>query len=171
MTTWSCWADSHTTCGTATTTGDPWVYWSSGTSATTVTSAVTTWTQWTTCNISGPSSEQIAAANKAAEARRERARVIEETARKLLSEVLTDEQDEQLAKDGFFELTAINSGNRYRVSRGRSRNVALLDKEGNVSRRLCFHPANNVHDYDTMAAQKLMLESDEATVQRVANYS
>jgi hypothetical protein len=40
-----------------------------------------------------------------------------------------------------------------------------------VRRHLCFHPRVQCPDYDTMAAQKLMLELNESDVLQVANFS
>jgi hypothetical protein len=96
----------------------------------------------------------------------------EEKARQLLKEVLTVEQDQQLEKDGFFELLSVKSGHRYRINKGRAGNVQQLDDlTGKVLKKLCFHPTEYVHNYDTMVAQKLMLENDEEQVLKVANFS
>lgn len=96
----------------------------------------------------------------------------EEKARQLLREVITPEQDQQLEKDGYFELVSVKSGHRYRIHKGRAGNVQQLDDlTGNPIKKLCFHPNEYVHNYDTMVAQKLMLENDEEQVLRVANFS
>lgn len=169
---------STTSCSSTTCTWNHWV--TTGTTST-VTNSV--WYNWTTCGTTPIISEEellaaqraIAAQEREAAAKQEQERAAyaerERKARLLLKELLTEQQNKQLDDKGFFELTAVNSGNRYRVWRGRSRNIELLDKEGKRINRLCFHPKEYVHDYDTMAAQKLMLEYDEEEVKKVANYS
>jgi len=166
--------------GTSVTT---WNYWITAGTTTTTTATSSVWHIWTTCGTTPILSEKelleaqrvIAAQEREAAARQEQERAVhaerEKKARLLLKELLTEQQNKQLDDNGFFELTTVNSGNRYRVWRERSRNIELLDKEGKRVNRLCFHPKDYVHDYDTMAAQKLMLEYDEEEVKKVANYS
>lgn len=87
---------------------------------------------------------------------------------KLLESVLSSVQRDQLKKLGGFVLRG-QSGQLYRIRMGRSANVDVLDAQGNVVDRLCAHPAMNVPDQDTMVAQKVMLECDEAVFLRMAN--
>lgn len=92
----------------------------------------------------------------------------------LLREVLSPRQNEQLALHGHFDvelLQADRSVRRYRIWRGRTRNVAQIDEGGRVLKRLCAHPIELVPDADTMIAQKLWLETAEAEFLRVANHS
>lgn len=80
-------------------------------------------------------------------------------------------QKQTLDKDRCFYLTS-SSGKRYRIDRGRSQNVRLVEETtGKVVRTYCAHPVEAVPDPDTMLAQKLMLETDEAAFLRIANAS
>ena len=60
---------------------------------------------------------------------------------------------------------------RYRIRRGWSGNVELLDKDGKVKHRYCAHPSEFVPHCDNMLAQKLYLETNEEGFLRVANRS
>ena len=115
--------------------------------------------------------EQLAEYARKEAIRLEKEKAKEEKARQLLKEVLTEDQDAQLTKDGYFELTSVKSGKRYRIKKGYSMNVEELDAQGKKLRSLCFHPQDAVHHYDNMAIQKLMLENDEEEVRKVANFS
>ena len=158
-----------------------WTSWNgySGTSSTSFSVSPSTtaiWSEWNNLPYVSYSplvlsAKELDQLKKEREEQAARLKEREEKARLLLKEVLTDEQEKQFEEKGFFELVSVNSGNRYRVEKGRSRNVALLDKDGNIAKRLCFHPSEYVHDFDTMAAQKLMLETDEEVVRKVANYN
>ena len=88
-------------------------------------------------------------------------------AEELLQGVLTQEQREQLEAMAAFEVETERA--RYRIRRGRSGNVQELDVEGRVVARYCIHPREAVPDADTMLAQKLLLEVDEAAFLRIAN--
>jgi hypothetical protein len=61
------------------------------------------------------------------------------------------------------------SGKKYRINRGRSANVDVLDENGKVVRSLCAHPRDGVPDADTMLSQALMLKHDEPGFLRIAN--
>ncbi len=185
--TWGSWTATATTSSTTSTT-NVWYYWTdSGTAASS--STVTTssvWVTWVDANdqyqvtFPPPETAEQKAAREEREAeyarqakiRQEKEKVKAEKARQLLKEVLSEQQNDDLDKKGFFDLVSIKSGQRYRINRGRSRNIQKLDdKTGRPIATLCFHPQKSVHDYDTMAIQKLMLEHDEEQVQRVANFS
>lgn len=86
----------------------------------------------------------------------------------LLRRQLTREQRQQFEETQAFEVTT-PSGRRYRIRRGRSANIDVLGPNGEVTHRLCIHPGEMVPDEDTMVAQKLMLETAEADVLRIAN--
>lgn len=173
---WNYWMAVGTT-SSSTGTAETWVGWNSCTTSVT-TAATTSCTQetWVTWTNGVP---QVAAEHAAERERREKKEVErraaeatkEEKARQLLREVLTDEQDKQFEENGYFELTAVKTGNKYRIKRGRSKNVELVSANGKTLKTLCFHPQEYVHNFDTLVAQKLMLETDEEEVQRVANYS
>jgi hypothetical protein len=92
----------------------------------------------------------------------------------LLTESLTAAQAAELQQTNAFHLTTIaadGTRRRYRIRRGRAGNVDQLDDAGRVLKRLCIHPTLAVPDADTMLAQKLLLETDEATFLRVANHT
>jgi hypothetical protein len=115
--------------------------------------------------------ERVAAEASAAAAQAEKEK--EARARQLLREVLTEEQNKELDKRGYFELGVVG-GARYRIKKGNAYNVEKLDQQGKVIEKLCFN-LPGCHHYDTMVMQKLMLETDEqgtykfANKQRVAN--
>ncbi len=196
--TWSGWTSTTTTCTCSSTWNDwngtsacdpgTWVYWTtpttSGTSTTVTISNV--WVSWVDNGyiVSSPKetaeerrareqreTEYTAEQERQAKIRAEKEKAKEEKARQLLKEVLTEDQDAQLTKDGYFELTSIKSGKRYRIKKGFSMNVEELDKDGKRLRSMCFHPNVHVHHYDNMAIQKLMLENDEEEARKVANFS
>ena len=105
------------------------------------------------------------------EAERAKAR---ERAAKLLQETLTPKQREELAAKGHFTLETIApTGERrvYRISRGRSHNIARVDDNGKILKTICAHPIEAVPDEDTMLAQKLWLETREEEFLRIANHS
>jgi hypothetical protein len=104
----------------------------------------------------------------AAARKRKRASV---QAAKLLAEHLTDQENAQLATDGYFEIESLTSGRRYRIYRGYSRNIVELDATGLAVARLCAHPSSALPDEDHMLAQRLWLQSSEDEFRRIANIS
>lgn len=88
-------------------------------------------------------------------------------AEELLQSILDPGQRNQLAADGYFEVTA-KSGRRYRVKRGTHGNVYQLDARGRETHRLCVQP-EGVPASDANATQKLMIETDEEAFRRTAN--
>lgn len=90
-----------------------------------------------------------------------------EKALALLCGMLTQEQREQLNTMSAFEVETERA--KYRIKRGRFGNVEELDADGRIIARYCIHPRQSVPDADTMLAQKLMLETDEAAFLRMAN--
>jgi len=179
-TTWANWTSSGT--GTAT---SAWTQWAAtDTCQSTSTTAYVVWDAWTgyeAVTTKESAEERRIRETHEAEERKERERLAaeratkekarEKKARQLLREVLTEEQDKDLDKKGYFELISVGSGQKYRINKGRSRNINKLDKDGKVCGIVCFHPRDYLHDYDTMAAQKLMLEYNEEQVKKVANFS
>jgi hypothetical protein len=115
--------------------------------------------------------QQVAAlqercAREAAE--REQAKSLaEQRAFELLRLALSDEEMRQLDTEKHFEVRG-SSGTVYRIRKGRSANIDVMDN-GRVTHRLCFHPQIYCPDYDTMLAQKLLLETDEDAALRMAN--
>lgn len=92
----------------------------------------------------------------------------EERAKKLLLENLSLRQRLEFEKHGHFVVEG-KDGHRYRVRQGRSGNIDVVNRDGFIDHRLCVHPVEDVPDFDTMLAQKLMLEHDETGLVRVAN--
>jgi hypothetical protein len=173
--TWDAWSNTAATC--------------TFTSSTTI---ATTWDAWAGYRIQTPSylsTQHIAPpfpetpeqrAARAADQEHARQRQILDQARreaaivradKLLVSILSDVQRAHLEAHGYF-LVRSPSGQVYRIRRGWSGNVDLLDAEGKVSAHFCAHPSMYTPDGDNMAGQKLMLESkDEELFLRVANRS
>lgn len=100
------------------------------------------------------------------EQNRQRAFAIKK-ADKLLESVLNSVQKSQLKDNDYFLLKS-QSGKIYRIRKGRSANVDLLDAHGKIVDTLCAYPGMDVPDGDTMAAQKILLECDEANFLKVA---
>lgn len=90
-------------------------------------------------------------------------------AEELLKLVLTPQQREELARHNRFHVRV--GPRRYRVDRGQHGNVKLLGERDEVVESYCIQPKGGLPDADAMAAQVLLLETDEATFLRVANVS
>ena len=95
-------------------------------------------------------------------------------AKVLLESVLDSDQVEELrARDRFFVRS--RSGKRYLIQRGVAGNVFHVREDSDDKlTRYCIHPQHEGSDipiYDVMLAQKLLLESDEATFLHKANAS
>jgi len=86
-------------------------------------------------------------------------------AKKLLQDHITKEQRESLEKHGFFEVVV--AGKTYRIRQGTHGNVRLIEN-GKEVKSFCIQP-NYVPDEDAMLAQKLLLETDEASFLKIAN--
>lgn len=199
---WTIWnAASTATLTTTTATIDVWAAWvvtTAGTASnasiitTTTTTAATIWPAWNlgyvtreqvraTFARASPSPEEVQAQLRAQERwRAEHVRIqaersqAEARAEKLLAEVLSPAQREELVAKKYFTVESIaKNGERriYQVHRGRSRNVVQVDASGRRIKTLCAHPTALVPDADTMVAQKLMLEGCEEDFLRVANHS
>jgi hypothetical protein len=179
--------NGSSTASTITTSNAIWNYWigtgGTGGTGSIGTSATNTWTVWTVGGggaggNGGPyngtpvqwgsdqpqlTPEQIAErAARQQEEQRAYAVKREEAnkrARQLLVENLSATQREQFERDGHFVVHGRQA--RYRVRQGRSANIDVVDRKGFLSHRLCAHPAEYVPDFDTMLAQKLLLENDE----------
>ena len=160
---WNYWAGNKTTSAVAST----WVYWND--SAT-----------YIPCNLQfkdqhlvswEPETEEQKQLRLVAEQEwLEKQRQAEEKALQLLLDNLEENQVEIFKKTGCFVVTS-QSGKKYRINKGRSSNVEELKEDGTTEKRMCFHPELWVPDYDTMLAQKLMLEFSEQEARRVANFS
>lgn len=84
----------------------------------------------------------------------------------LLLVCLNAEQRVQYLQYGYFE-TLVND-KLYRINKGRSGNVELIDKGVAIS-RFCIHERDYVPAGDTMLSQLLMLKTDEAEFLKIAN--
>lgn len=115
--------------------------------------------------------EQRAAAYEAArveEARR--AALADERAMRLLVSVLSEQQQRDLAAHDYFFVDAPVSGRRYRIDKGRSGNVKVIDRQTGVwTESLCIHQRENVPVADTMLIQKLLIETAEDAFRETAN--
>jgi len=114
---------------------------------------------------------ELAAAQRLAAEEREKIRLAANgKAEKLLLSCLSPEQRDTYQKKGLFYLYT-KSGKRYRIEKGRSGNVRLVNDKDVILKRYCIHPIEQVPDQDTMLAQALLLQSNEAEFLRVANAS
>lgn len=162
---------------TTSTTADTWYIWNT-TSATT--SAITTtdnsniyikWVEEHAASVEEIIRREHAAKRARLQAIREqrRKRIKELRAKRLLKQHLDEEQLKMLADKDHFYVRA-HSGKLYRIRKGRSGNVEQMhDDSERVHKVLCAHPNVYCPNYDTMLAQKLMLETDEAAFLAVAN--
>lgn len=175
---WDCWNSTATA-----TTIPVWDQWIASTATNTYTTQA--WKSWNTLGSQKPcpnyaaQQQQLEAIRLEQERQMNRYRVevaaveakraaAEKRAGVLLESVLSPQECKRLADSGYFIVRG-RSGCRYRIRRGRSGNIDVVDKEGFITARLCAHPVLHVPDSDTMLAQKLMLEHDEAAFLKVAN--
>lgn len=84
----------------------------------------------------------------------------------LLRRNLSAEQVDDLLSKGCFYVSV--GGRRYRIDRGTHGNIREVDAAGRSIARFCAQPSG-VPVADSMLAQKLALEADEAAFLRVAN--
>ncbi len=90
--------------------------------------------------------------------------------RRLLRSWLTVKQRAELKRFGYFHVTGGTSKTRYRINRGRSMNIQVLDGKGDKpSHGICFVPAGSLPEGDVMLAQKLALELQEDEALAKAN--
>lgn len=113
-----------------------------------------------------------AAQREAEHARIEMERETRDTARAraeaLLHRYLREDQRCTLQEHGWI-LVVSRTGNRYRVYRGRSNNVKLLDTNDREVISYCAHPKMVVPEADCMLSQMLMLELAEDRFLMIAN--
>ena len=94
----------------------------------------------------------------------------EERATQLLVSMLSEEQKRDFAAHGHFFVDALVSGRRYRIDKGRSGNIKVIDRVTGVwTESLCIHQRDYVPVPDTMLMQKLLIETAEDELRRVAN--
>ncbi|HSE44787.1 MAG TPA: hypothetical protein VLA89_05615 [Gemmatimonadales bacterium] len=174
-TTWPIWA-SNATAGTVT--GfDVWGSWCWQTTTNAVNldpeAAWEAWVQSLPEAQREPARQERRAA-RAAEAEAARLEQVKweearEKAEVLLRSCLTPEQVAELEQHKRF-LVSVASGRRYQIRRGQAGNVIEIDKAGKPIARFCIHGSEEPEG-DTMLAQKLLLEHDEAAFLRIANKS
>jgi hypothetical protein len=90
-------------------------------------------------------------------------------AKVLLMEHLDEEQKKSLEKDRKFIVHSCDKKRVYVIKHGRAGNIELLNDEGIAVAKFCIHPAIQCPDEDTMLAQKLLLETNEAQFLKIAN--
>lgn len=112
---------------------------------------------------------QAAVLNAAYAEKQKKAAEAKVRAHRLLVSVLTLKQRETYIRDQFFDVYSKDGKRRYRILSGRSGNVKLLNEAGKAIKSYCCHPAEYVPDEDTLVAQKLALEHDEAMFLKTAN--
>ena len=86
----------------------------------------------------------------------------------MLKEWLSPEQLEQYESYRYFDVTGRQSGKRYRIRYGVGMNINEIDSRGRRLTGLCFVPVGTLVAGDTMLAQKIALETDEASALAVA---
>jgi hypothetical protein len=187
---WETWNGNYLLTTTATTTTGTTVVWYSwvdnGTASTYTTTADVTWSQWVDVSAygnaptqvyAGPilSAEEIAAEqarirDAADEAQRLRVEAVKK-AKALLHSLLNEEQRKQLDTKRYFEFVS-QKGKKLRMKHGYSRNIDVLNDEGQRVQTLCAHPGQyDLVEEDHMVAQYLTLKHDEDAFLRVANVS
>jgi hypothetical protein len=89
----------------------------------------------------------------------------------LLRCLLREDQRAQYERERAFEVVTSKGGGtrRYRLRKGRTGNVFLVNEHGREVESYCIHPNENVPDADNLIAQKLLLEADETEFLRIAN--
>ena len=86
----------------------------------------------------------------------------------LLLDNLTQEQRLQYRAFGYFDVIGSDTGKRYRIHHGTSRNVVEIEKAGGLSSGRCFMPKGGLVAGDCMLAQKIALENYEKDVLQIA---
>ncbi len=90
-------------------------------------------------------------------------------ARAELRHWLDADQWKTFEKQNHFIVHSRDGERIYRVEYGRQGNVKLISPQGKELASFCIHPDMNCPNEDTMAAQKLMLETDEKRFLAIAN--
>lgn len=157
---WTSWCDSTST---STINDSVWVYWHEIVSTSTI--------DYVPSHVrraeDAERAEARARINSEVQRRQEERKRADNKARALLLSLLNPEQRKEFEQHGHFVVHGRQA--RYRIRQGRSGNVDVIDRRGIVSHRLCVHPAMDVPDCDTMAAQLLMLRAAEDEMVRAAN--
>ena len=93
----------------------------------------------------------------------------QEKAEKLLKSWLSEAQLARYEKKGWFEVVGNVTGQRYRIHRGLTSNIELIDAAGEKTGRICVVPRGLSVAGDVMLAQKVALETDELGALKLAN--
>lgn len=96
-------------------------------------------------------------------------RTPEARGRRLLREWLSAGQREQFDETRYFDVIGSDSGKSYRICYGTAANIRELDRNGKEGIGWCFVPVGALVPGDVMLAQKIALETSEATTLAVAN--
>lgn len=99
---------------------------------------------------------------------RERAAAAKRAERLLLA-TLNKDQRATWERDRTFVVSSADGERRYLIGPGITGNVARLGADGQPDARYCIHPRESLPEADVHLAQKLMLETDEAAFERIAN--
>lgn len=147
--------------------------WTTWTCATSGTSDSATWITWNSTDGTSnpgriPTTEEREARRLESERKDQERLEAKNRAEELLKLCLTEEQREHLEEMSSFVIES-ELGKKYCIRKGRVQNVFELDDNDKHIAQLCAHPISNVPDFDTMLAQKLMLETNEAEFLRIAN--
>lgn len=89
---------------------------------------------------------------------------------RLLRDHLTPEQLTCLDNKGYFEVIGGETGIRYQIRTGRSFNIDVVGRSGQIGDTLCFQPTGCLCTGDVMLTQKLALELRESDALKVANH-
>ncbi|AWM02745.1 hypothetical protein [Bradyrhizobium amphicarpaeae] len=89
--------------------------------------------------------------------------------RRLLRDWLSAGQREQFDAARYFDVTGSDSGKRYRICYGTAANIRELDRNGKEGIGWCFAPTGALVPGDVMLAQKIALETAEASTLAIAN--
>jgi hypothetical protein len=93
----------------------------------------------------------------------------QQKAEKLLKSWLSEAQLARYEKKGWFEVVGNVTGQRYRIHRGITSNIELIDAAGKRTGRICVVPKGLSALGDVMLAQKVALETDELGALKLAN--
>jgi hypothetical protein len=87
----------------------------------------------------------------------------------LLRSWLTEERASQWDLYKGFDVIGVDTGRRYRITRGTSMNIHELDFAGKIVAHWCFAPQGNLAVGDVLLAQKIALETMEGRALTRAN--
>ena len=161
---------------TSATTDTEWYAWNNSTTATSIQDVYYHWVTQVVESEEEKAKKLEARKQRELEAERKRIRaqrldrIKKLRAKRLLVQQLDEDQKRMLMEKDCFYMRS-EKGKLFKIKNGRSGNVYLMkdDKEDKIHQVLCAHPDAYCPNYDTMLAQKLMLETDEEQFLRTAN--